>query len=89
VRLGGNRITSGTPRYRARRRGRKPPSQTWRTFLENHVTTLVSIDFFTVPTIQFQIGEVRQVRLASLYLITFLRLTVPITGPLSCKIGIL
>jgi hypothetical protein len=28
----------------------KPPSQTWRTFLENHVTQLVSIDFFTVPT---------------------------------------
>jgi len=27
-------------------RGRKPPSQTWRTFLENHVAQLVSIDFF-------------------------------------------
>ena len=26
-------------------RGRKPPSQTWRTFLENHVAQLVSIDF--------------------------------------------
>jgi putative transposase len=36
-------------------RGRRPPSQTWRTFLENHVKTLVSIDFFTVPTIRFQI----------------------------------
>jgi transposase InsO family protein len=36
-------------------RGRKPPSQTWRTFLENHVKTLVSVDFFTVPTIRFQI----------------------------------
>jgi putative transposase len=34
---------------------RKPPSQTWRTFLDNHVTTLVSVDFFTVPTIRFQI----------------------------------
>jgi len=31
-------------------RCRKPPSQTWRTFLENHFTQLVSIDFFTVPT---------------------------------------
>ena len=30
-------------------RGRKPPSQTWRTFLDNHLTQLVSIDFFTVP----------------------------------------
>jgi hypothetical protein len=27
-----------------------PPSQTWRTFLTNHVQDLVSIDFFTVPT---------------------------------------
>src|SRR5258707_3827093 len=33
----------------------KPPSQNWRTFLENHVKQLVSIDFFTVPTIRFQI----------------------------------
>jgi hypothetical protein len=36
-------------------RTRKPPSQTWRTFLENHIQSLVSIDFFTVPTIRFQI----------------------------------
>jgi transposase InsO family protein len=36
-------------------RHRKPPSQTWRTFLENHVKTMVSIDFFTVPTIRFQV----------------------------------
>jgi putative transposase len=27
-----------------------PPSQTWRTFLANHVRDLVSFDFFTVPT---------------------------------------
>jgi putative transposase len=31
------------------------PSQTWRTFLENHLQQLVSIDFFTVPTIGFQV----------------------------------
>ncbi len=36
-------------------RTRKPPSQTWRTFLENHAKQLVSIDFFTVPTIRFQV----------------------------------
>jgi transposase InsO family protein len=36
-------------------RRRRPPSQTWRTFLENHVQSMVSIDFFTVPTIRFQI----------------------------------
>jgi hypothetical protein len=32
------------------RRPRRPPSQTWRTFLTHHVATLVSMDFFTVPT---------------------------------------
>jgi len=36
-------------------RCRKPPSQTWRTFLANHLKSLVSVDFFTVPTIRFQI----------------------------------
>jgi putative transposase len=30
-------------------RGRKPPSQTWRTFLENHLKTMVSVDFFSAP----------------------------------------
>ncbi len=30
-------------------RSRKPPSQTWRSFLDNHMGELVSIDFFTVP----------------------------------------
>jgi putative transposase len=32
-------------------RRRKPPSQTWRSFLENHVGTLGSVDFFVVPTV--------------------------------------
>lgn len=35
-------------KYMVRRR--KPPSQTWRTFLENHVQQLVAIDFLVVPT---------------------------------------
>jgi putative transposase len=30
-------------------RGRRPPSQTWRTFLDNHVKSLVSVDFFSAP----------------------------------------
>jgi putative transposase len=34
---------------------RKPPSHTWRTFLTNHVGTLASIDFFTVPTATFRV----------------------------------
>jgi putative transposase len=36
-------------------RHRKPPSQTWRTFLKNHMQTLVSADFFVVPTITFRL----------------------------------
>jgi putative transposase len=32
-----------------------PPSQTWRTFLANHVRDLVSIDFFTVPTASLRV----------------------------------
>ena len=36
-------------------RHRKPPSQTWRTFLKNHMTSMVSADFFVVPTISFQL----------------------------------
>ncbi len=31
------------------------PSQTWRTFLDNHVRDLVSIDFFTVPTARLRV----------------------------------
>jgi transposase InsO family protein len=36
-------------------RRRKPPSQSWRTFLRNHSQDLVSIDFFVVPTATFRI----------------------------------
>ena len=36
-------------------RCRQPPSQTWRTFLENHLQQLVAIHFFTVPTLRFQV----------------------------------
>jgi hypothetical protein len=39
-------------------RRRRPPSQTWRTFLENHVKDLVSVDFFSVPTIRFRVLHV-------------------------------
>lgn len=33
----------------------KPPSPTWRTFLDNHARDIVAIDFFTVPTATFHI----------------------------------
>jgi hypothetical protein len=36
-------------------RHRQPPSQAWRTFLDNHVKSMVSVDFFVVPTIRFKI----------------------------------
>jgi len=36
-------------------RQRRPPSQTWRAFLENHVKSLVAADFFVVPTISFKL----------------------------------
>lgn len=34
---------------------RKPPSPTWRAFLDNHMRDIVAIDFFTVPTATFRI----------------------------------
>ena len=34
---------------------RRPPTQTWKTFLHNHVGQLVSIDFFTVPTVTMKV----------------------------------
>ncbi len=36
-------------------RHRKPPSQTWRTFLENHVGDIAAIDFLVVPTVRFRL----------------------------------
>jgi len=33
----------------------KPPSQTWRTFLQNHLADLASVDFFVVPTATFRL----------------------------------
>ncbi len=36
-------------------RHRKSPSPSWRAFLNNHVKDLVSIDFFTVPTVTFRV----------------------------------
>jgi putative transposase len=53
LKLGINIGETSVSKYIIRRR--RPPSPTWRTFLENHVTSMVSVDFFTVPTIRFQI----------------------------------
>lgn len=40
-------------KYMVKRRG--PPSQNWRTFLDNHADTLIGLDLFTVPTATFRI----------------------------------
>jgi len=36
-------------------RPRRPSSQTWTTFLKNHMQDLVSTDFFVVPTATFRL----------------------------------
>jgi transposase InsO family protein len=51
--LGIDVAKSTVEKYRVR--PRKPPSPAWRTFLANHVGELVSLDFFTVPTVRFKV----------------------------------
>jgi putative transposase len=34
---------------------RRPPAQTWKTFLRNHIRDIVAIDFFTVPTVRLRV----------------------------------
>ncbi len=53
VLLGHNVSETTVSKYRVKHR--KPPSQTWRTFLDNHLTDIVAIDFFTVPTATFRV----------------------------------
>ena len=37
------------------RRLTRPPGQSWKTFLHNHLGQIVSVDFFTVPTIRIKV----------------------------------
>jgi putative transposase len=53
LKLGFDISETSVNKYLVRRKG--SPSPSWKTFLENHVKNLVSVDFFTVPTIRFQI----------------------------------
>jgi transposase InsO family protein len=51
AKLGIDIAVSTVARYMPRRR--RPPSPTWRAFLENHLKDLVAVDFFVVPTATF------------------------------------
>jgi hypothetical protein len=53
LKLGFEISESTVSKYLVRSHG--APSQSWRTFMKNHVQSLVSVDFFTVPTIRFRI----------------------------------
>ena len=53
VKLGISISQAAVSKYMVRHR--KPPSQTWRSFLDNHVKDLVSVDFFTLPTATFRV----------------------------------
>jgi len=35
-------------------RGRRPPSQGWKTFLRNHADDIAAVDFLVVPTLRFE-----------------------------------
>ena len=39
-------------------RVRRPPPQNWKTFLRNHLSSIVSVDFLIVPTLTFRISYV-------------------------------
>ena len=54
LRLLGYEVAESTvAKYRVR--SRKPPSQSWKSFLTNHVGQIAAIDFFTVPTVTFKL----------------------------------
>jgi len=51
--LGHNVAESTVAQYRVRQP--RPPSQNWRTFLNNHIGQIAAIGFFTVPTVTFRV----------------------------------
>ena len=50
--LGYDVAESTIAKYRVK--STRPPSQTWRSFLDNHIRQIAAIDFFTVPTATFR-----------------------------------
>ena len=53
LKLGINVAPSTVGKYL--RRNRRPPSQSWRPFLKNHIKQMASMDFFIVPTALFRV----------------------------------
>jgi transposase InsO family protein len=55
LRLLGHDVAESTVAKYMTRRRRGPPSQSWRTFLKNHLGSTVACDFFVVPTATFRL----------------------------------
>jgi putative transposase len=53
AKLGLEASTATIRKYRPR--SRRPPSQSWRTFLQNHASATAAMDFFVVPTVTFRL----------------------------------
>jgi hypothetical protein len=53
LKLGIDLCQATVAKYMVRRR--QPPSQTWRTFLQNHIGQIVAADFFVVPTATYRL----------------------------------
>ena len=53
LKLGIDVCQATVAKYLGRRR--QPPSQTWRTFLRNHIGQIVAADFFVVPTATYRL----------------------------------
>jgi transposase InsO family protein len=52
LKLGFKVAQSTVSKYRAR--GRRPPSQSWKTFLRNHAEAIAAVDLCVVPTVTFE-----------------------------------
>ena len=53
LKLGVNVSEATVSKYKIR--DKRPPSQTWRSFLENHAKDIIAVDFLTVPTATFRV----------------------------------
>ena len=77
----GIEIAQTTVATSLRRPRGKPPSQTWRTFLTNHVSQCASVDFFTVPTATFRVLFVCVMLLHDRRRVVHVNVTAPLVTP--------